>query len=69
MMSESCEATITLASKAGSKISKVTPKQFAFLEGYIAGLQAVDKMAAERNREDKKDGDGTGNSINDPDQG
>lgn len=24
---------------------------------------------AERNREDKKDGDGTGNSINDPDQG
>lgn len=68
-MSESREATITLANKAGSKVSKVTPKQFAFLEGYIAGLQAVDKMAAERNREDKKDGDNQGSSINDPDQG
>lgn len=53
-MSESREATITLANKAGSKVSKVTPKQFAFLEGYIAGLQAVDKMTAERNREDAK---------------
>ena len=31
-MSESREATITLANKAGSKISKVTPKQFAFLD-------------------------------------
>lgn len=53
-MSESREATITLANKAGSKISKVTPKQFAFLEGYVAGLQAADKMTAERNREDAK---------------
>lgn len=68
-MSESREATITLANKAGSKISKVTPKQFAFLEGYVAGLQAADKMTAERNKEDKKDGEGTGNSINDPDKG
>lgn len=68
-MSESREATITLANKAGSKISKVTPKQFAFLEGYVAGLQAADKMTAERNKEDKKDGDNSGSSINDPDQG
>lgn len=68
-MSESREATITLANKAGSKISKVTPKQFAFLEGYVAGLQAADKMTAERSREDKKDGDNSGSSINDPDQG
>lgn len=66
MMSESREATITLANKAGSKVSKVTPKQFAFLEGYIAGLQAVDKMTAERNREDKKDdGNKDKNSIPD----
>lgn len=68
-MSESREATITLANKAGSKISKVTPKQFAFLEGYVAGLQAADKMTAERNREDKKDGDTTGSSLDDPDKG
>lgn len=68
MMSESREATITLANKAGSKISKVTPKQFAFLEGYIAGLQAVDKMTAERNREDKKD-DGNKDKNSIPDKG
>ena len=68
-MSESREATITLANKAGSKISKVTPKQFAFLEGYVAGLQAADKMTAEGSREDKKDDDSTGSSINDPEQG
>lgn len=67
MMSESREATITLANKAGSKVSKVTPKQFAFLEGYIAGLQAFDKMTAERNREDKKDGENMG-SISTPDK-
>lgn len=67
MMSESREATITLANKAGSKVSKVTPKQFAFLEGYIAGLQAVDKMTAKRNREDKKDGENMG-SISIPDK-
>lgn len=68
MMSESREATITLANKAGSKVSKVTPKQFAFLEGYIAGLQAVDKMTAERNREDKKD-DGNKDKNSIPDKG
>ena len=67
-MSESREATITLANKAGSKVSKVTPKQFAFLEGYIAGLQAVDKMTAERNREDKKD-DGNKDKNSIPDKG
>lgn len=69
MMSESREATITLANKAGSKISKVTPKQFAFLEGYIAGLQAVDKMTAERNREDKKDESKHTGNANDSDRG
>lgn len=67
-MSESREATITLANKAGSKVSKVTPKQFAFLEGYIAGLQAVDKMTAERNKEDKKD-DGNKDKNSIPDKG
>ena len=67
-MSESREATITLANKAGSKVSKVAPKQFAFLEGYIAGLQAVDKMTAERNREDKKD-DGNKDKNSIPDKG
>ena len=67
-MSESREATITLANKAGSKVRKVTPKQFAFLEGYIAGLQAVDKMTAERNREDKKD-DGNKDKNSIPDKG
>lgn len=67
-MSESREATITLANKAGSKISKVTPKQFAFLEGYVAGLQAADKMTAERNREDKKD-DGNKDKNSIPDKG
>lgn len=67
-MSESREATITLANKAGSKISKVTPKQFAFLEGYVAGLQAADKMTAERNREDKKD-DGNKDKSSIPDKG
>lgn len=68
-MSESREATITLANKAGSKVSKVTPKQFAFLEGYIAGLQAVDKMTAERNREDKKDESKHTSNANDSDRG
>ena len=67
-MSESREATITLANKAGSKISKVTPKQFAFLEGYVAGLQAADKMTAERNKEDKKD-DGNKDKNSIPDNG
>lgn len=67
-MSESREATITLANKAGSKISKVTPKQFAFLEGYVAGLQAADKMTAERNKEDKKD-DGNKDKNSIPDKG
>lgn len=69
MMSESREATITLANKAGSKVSKVTPKQFAFLEGYIVGLQAVDKMTAERNREDKKDESKHTSNANDSDRG
>lgn len=68
-MSESLEATITLANRAGSKVSKVTPNQFAFLEGYLAGLQAVDKTTAERNREDKKDGDTTGSGCNVRDKG
>lgn len=35
-----------------------------YIQGFLAGLET-----AERNREDKKDGDSTGNSSNDTDQG
>lgn len=35
-----------------------------YIQGFLAGLET-----AERNREDKKDGDNQGNSINDADQG
>nr|DAJ89980.1 MAG TPA: hypothetical protein [Caudoviricetes sp.] len=35
-----------------------------YIQGFLAGLET-----AERNREDKKDGDNQGSSINDPDQG
>lgn len=50
-MTESREATVTLADRAGTKFSKVTPKQLAFLDGYLTGLQAIE--TAERGKEAK----------------
>ena len=52
-MTESHEATVTLADKAGTKVSKVTPKQLAFLDGYLTGLQALETV--ERGKEETKD--------------
>ena len=65
-MTESREATVTLADRAGTKISNVTPKQLAFLDGYLTGLQALE--TAERNKEDKQDGE-KHSSVNDTDNG
>lgn len=48
----------------GPKAFSLSGKAKTYIQGFLAGLET-----AERNREDKKDGDGTGNSINDPDQG
>lgn len=52
-MTDSHEATVTLADRAGTKFSKVTPKQLAFLDGYLTGLQAIE--TAERGKEDTQD--------------
>lgn len=48
----------------GPKAFSLSGKAKTYIQGFLAGLET-----AERNREDKKDGDNQGNSINDPDQG
>lgn len=48
----------------GPKAFSLSGKAKTYIQGFLAGLET-----AERNREDKKDGDNTGSSINDPDQG
>lgn len=48
----------------GGKADNLDQKTMAYLQGFIA---CAEQMA--NKKEDKKDGDGTGNSINDPDQG
>lgn len=50
----------------GGKADNLDQKTMAYLQGFIA---CAEQMTAERNREDKKDGDNSGSSINDPDQG
>lgn len=48
----------------GPKAFSLSGKAKTYIQGFLAGLET-----AERNREDKKDGDNTGSNINDPDQG
>lgn len=48
----------------GPKAFSLSGKAKTYIQGFLAGLET-----AERNREDKKDGDNHGSSINDPDQG
>lgn len=48
----------------GPKAFSLSGKAKTYIQGFLAGLET-----AERNREDKKDGDNTGSSVNDPDQG
>lgn len=48
----------------GPKAFSLSGKAKTYIQGFLAGLET-----AERNREDKKDGDNSGSSINDPDQG
>lgn len=48
----------------GPKAFSLSGKAKTYIQGFLAGLET-----AERNREDKKDGDNQGSSINDPDQG
>lgn len=48
----------------GPKAFSLSGKAKTYIQGFLAGLET-----AERNREDKKDGDSTGSSINDPDKG
>ena len=48
----------------GPKAFSLSGKAKTYIQGFLAGLET-----AERNREDKKDGDNTGSSLNDPDQG
>lgn len=47
----------------GPKAFSLSGKAKTYIQGFLAGLET-----AERNREDKKDGDNTGSSINNPDQ-
>lgn len=47
----------------GPKAFSLSGKAKTYIQGFLAGLET-----AERNREDKKDGDNQGSSINDPDQ-
>ena len=48
----------------GPKAFSLSGKAKTYIQGFLAGLET-----AERNREDKKDGDNHGSSINDTDQG
>lgn len=48
----------------GPKAFSLSGKAKTYVQGFLAGLET-----AERNREDKKDGDNSGSSINDPDKG
>lgn len=48
----------------GPKAFSLSGKAKTYIQGFLAGLET-----AERNREDKKDGDNQGSSINDTDQG
>lgn len=48
----------------GPKAFSLSGKAKTYIQGFLAGLET-----AERNREDKKDGDNSGSSINDPDKG
>ena len=48
----------------GPKAFSLSGKAKTYIQGFLAGLET-----AERNREDKKDGDNSGSGINDPDQG
>lgn len=48
----------------GPKAFSLSGKAKTYIQGFLAGLET-----AERNREDQKDGDNQGSSINDPDQG
>lgn len=48
----------------GPKAFSLSGKAKTYIQGFLAGLET-----AERNREDKKDGDNQGSSINDPDKG
>lgn len=48
----------------GGKADNLDQKTMAYLQGFIA---CAEQMA--NKKEDKKDGDNSGSSINDPDQG
>lgn len=48
----------------GPKAFSLSGKAKTYIQGFLAGLET-----AERNREDKKDGDNSGSSLDDPDKG